>query len=288
MTPLPLEPPFGSLSLPKPLERLRAAAERFPANRFGRVLTSLVRRLCLAGRRDPLDVSPLPTIHARLYPRTNRCEKRAIAGLQFFDLEERQALSGTLAGSQSDPFVFLDLGANVGLYSLWMVSEARRLGKHIAVVAVEPDEVTRARLAANVAASAAAEIRIASCAVGERAGTGMMVRNDRNRGENTVAVTGSSEGFEVLPIHEICRRHDLTHIDAMKIDIEGHDHAALASLFRDGDPALWPDVIVVEAGKREAVPPVIELCLRNGYESVRRTRLNMILRRAPRPTALDE
>lgn len=287
MTARSLDPPFGTCALPGPLEALRRRAAAMPVNRIGRIGVSLIRKLCVGSRPGPFDVEVYPTVFARLHPQSNRCEKRALAGVQFFDREERLALSEALAGSRSDPFVFVDLGANVGLYSLWLVSAARALGRQVEVLAVEPDPVTRARLEANLAASSADMVAVSPCAVSETAGFGAMVEHDGNRGENRVRASDDADGagVEILPIGEICRRHGISRIDAMKIDLEGHDEAALRGMFAAAPETLWPELIVVEVGKGAELPPPVRLCLDHGYSLDRRTRLNALLRRAPSTAA---
>ncbi|MHC5655153.1 FkbM family methyltransferase [Stappia sp. ICDLI1TA098] len=284
-----LDPPFGTYALPWPAEGLRRLAARMPANRAGRMLVSALRKISVGRSAGPIDVAEVfPTIGARLYPTTNRCEKRAVAGAQHFDPEEREALARAFAASSSAPFVFVDLGANVGLYSLWMVSVARQAGRDVVGLAVEPDPVTRARLEGNLSASGVDCVMVAACAVGETAGRGAIVAHDGNRGEHRVRDAGTDEDgtFEVLPVQEICARHGIARIDAMKIDLEGHDEAALRSMFAGAPPTLWPDLIVVEAGKGRELPSVVRVCLDNGYELDRRTRLNALLVRAPHETGV--
>lgn len=281
-----MEPPFGTHRLSAPMERLRAATAHLPANRAGRALSSLVRRIVSRGPEEPIDAEVFPGIRTRLRPGTNRCEKRVLTGAQFYDHQERAALAAALGQADDNvPFIFLDLGANVGLYSLWMVASARAAGRELQVLAVEPDPVTRARLLANLAASGADNVNVAPVAVGAEAGRGRIVEHGNNRGENQVAVSGSTDGdgagdgFEILPLHLICARYGVSRIDAMKVDLEGHDEAALTGMFAQAPEALWPRMLVVEAGKGEAAPPVVQLCERHGYRVAGRTRLNAIMKR---------
>ncbi|SUA99278.1 methyltransferase, FkbM family [Pannonibacter phragmitetus] len=279
-----VEPPFGAYTLSQPAEFIRRLASHMPSNRLGRWMVSLLRKTSVGRSAGPVDVANVfPAVHARLYPATNRCEKRAVAGSHIFDPQEREALAQALTGSTSDPFIFVDLGANIGLYSLWMVSVARQAGRGLLGLAVEPDPVTRERLETNLALSSADSITVAACAVGETSGRGAIVTHDGNRGEHRVrtAEINEEDSFEILPIAEICARHGIERIDAMKIDLEGHDEAALRGLFAHGPAKLWPDLIVVEAGKDEEFPPVVQLCLGNGYKLERRTKLNALLARQP-------
>jgi len=246
-------------------------------------MTSLLRRFCLRKRQEPFDISVFPTIGARLFPSTNRCEKRLVAGPQFFDLPERQALTAALQGSRSDPFIFLDLGANVGFYSLWVVAQARQSGQVVRVVAVEPDRETRRRLEFNISASGAEEdITVQACGIGAMSGRANMTCDARNRGANTIALTADdvAGSFEVVPLEELCRRNAIERIDALKIDIEGHDYAALEAFFASGMTELYPEMIIAEVGRKKGTPPLIRLCNENGYKLLKRTQLNAILTRS--------
>lgn len=282
-----IDPPFGTFSLPKTLERLRAFADVFPENRVGRLAVSLVRKICLVFRAGPFDVPIYPTTFGRLYPSTNRCEKRVFAGKQFFDWKERQYLTFALANSPTDrPFQFLDLGANVGMYSLWMVSEARRLGRSVNVIAVEPDQTTGARLAANIAASSAEQnVKIVPCGVGGEPGKARMIEDETNRGGNHINLvssgTSSSDIFVVTTIPELCDGNGIERVDAMKIDIEGHDYAALEGLFKSGRRDLFPQWIQAEVGRGDKGADLLRLCSDNGYSIAARTKLNAIMQYGP-------
>lgn len=285
MTPRSLDPPFGAFALTGARERLRRVAAHMPRNRLGRMAVSLLRRACTGGRPGPFDVEVFPGVRARLHPASNRCEKRALAGPQFFDLGEREALRAALARRGDGPFVFLDLGANVGLYSLWVLAAARAVGRDVTILAVEPDSETRARLETNLAASQAPDtVHVAGVAIGARAGRGAIVGHAHNRGEHRVrsARDDDAETVEILPVDALCARFAITRIDAMKVDLEGHDEAALAGLFAAAPTSLWPELIIVEAGKGAETPSVVRLCLDNGYQLDRRTRLNALLTRASR------
>ena len=278
MTPNPADIPFGRFSLPFWRERLRRLAGRLPRNGVGRRMRSIVRRIVTAGSREPYDIEVFPSVHARVYPQTNVCEKRVFAAPQLYDWAERHALSGAIAKGAVQPFVFLDLGANVGVYTLWMVSQARRLGRPLKAVAVEPDPETFERLRMNLALSAAEDAMALQCAVGANEGRGMIVGHADNRGEHRIEL-GPAEGaggVRVLPLHTLCAQHGIDRIDAMKVDLEGLDHDVLGAFFGHMPQTGWPLWLVVEVGKQKTAP-VIDLCRQHGYHLHERTKLNAIL-----------
>lgn len=180
--------PFGARQLPGVLEELRRQAEKLPASWTGRKMVSALRRLCLMGRQDPIDVEVFPGQNARLYPRGNLCEKRAFTGPQFWDGPERAALAKMIAAQPAgQPFHFIDAGANVGLYTLFVRSAAAQAQRPIRALAIEPDAVNQARLQFNLQASGADDVTVSPAALGAERGTVRLTVADRNRGEVQVA-----------------------------------------------------------------------------------------------------
>jgi len=278
MTSNPVEIPFGRFSLSSWREGLRRLAGHLPRNGLGRRMRSVTRRLATVGIREPYDIEVFPEVRARIYPNSNVCEKRVFAAPQLYDWPERHALSAAIADSTATPFIFVDLGANVGVYTLWMISEARRLGRPLKALAVEPDPETFGRLTTNLALSAADEASALQCAVGAREMRGHVVGHADNRGQHRVTTEPVQEGAEsvaVLPLHSICVQHGLDRIDAMKVDLEGVDDDVLSAFFAAAPQGLWPRWLVVEVGKQSDAP-VIDRCRQHDYRLHERTKLNAI------------
>lgn len=275
--------PFGTYRLPRSFEWLRQRSGELPNGRIGRAGASLIRRVIASRGPGVYDVEVFPTIHARLYPATNTCERRVFTAAQFFDAEERAFLDSAVATSPSSTFVFFDLGANVGLYGLSVLSSARAHQRDVKVIAVEPDPTTRSRLLENIAFSNAADkFIVESCGVGADRGVGGMVAHANNRGQNRITTGGSGATgqIEILPLFDICQRHGITSIDAVKIDVEGMDFDVLEAFFAAAPSSLYPGSIIVEVDKTGAKPAVVALCEKSGYQVAQRTRMNAIVTRA--------
>jgi FkbM family methyltransferase len=235
-----------------------------------------VRDLLLAGRGEPVDVAVYGQLHARLYPTTNRCEKRMFVGERTWDLIERGAIGEALkTADRTRPFVFVDGGANVGMYSLYVIAQARALGWPVQVVAVEPDPVNLGRLRDNLAASAAHEAAVAPVALGAQAGSARIESEQTNRGEVRVSETGGVE-VQMQPLAQVLGERAIDHVDALKLDIEGHELPVLTAFFETAPKSLWPRLILLEVGKREETP-AYRLCLDKGYRLAKRTRINAML-----------
>ena len=112
-------PPFGHYALSPWREKLRLLAGGPRNGSVSRILTSLVPAVFATGAPDPFDLEIFNGQRARLYPRTNLCEKRVYARPDSWDHVERQKIAQIVQEHQGKiPLVFVDAGANVGLYSL--------------------------------------------------------------------------------------------------------------------------------------------------------------------------
>ena len=273
-----VEPPLGAHALPPVLERLRRFGAWLGRGGLARRATSVIRRLCLAGRSDPVDLEPFPGQRARLYPRDNLSEKRVFGAPQFWDWTERAALAETMRAAPA-PFHFVDAGANAGLYSL----AVRSLGP-ARILAVEPEPETLARLRVNLAASGASEVEVAPVALGAARGVARIAAPAGNRGEAALGAHGAE--VDTVPLLDLLAGAGFARVDALKIDIEGGEEPVLAAFFRDAPRALWPGLVVIEA-PRGAETPALALLATRGYVMAGRTRLNAILR-APEPAGTGD
>jgi len=278
--------PFGTYRLPAAMERLRAATTSLPQNWIGRRLSSAVRRLCILVRAGPFDVEVFPAEFARLHPRDNRCEKRALCGVQFWDYDERHFLRDMITHTkEGHRFVFIDAGANVGLYSLFARSVARELCKGFQMLAVEPDQTNACRLAFNLAQNDYGRVDIATVALGGTHGNAKLSRVTKNRGEihiddmETDEAAPSSAHVALLPLAHLLVDRDIGHVDVLKIDIEGYEEVVLRSFFETAAPTLWPRAILMETNDTKTVSPAVQICFDVGYSLCAWTHMNALLKR---------
>jgi len=280
-----LSPKFGHYALPANRETIRRKADTMPDTKFGHLAISALRKLAFRGRHGPFDITIMPGVNARLYPRSNRCEKRAFAGVQIWDAVERQALSSAFDVSTSAPFIFMDVGANVGLYSLILAAHAEAQNKPIRILAFEPDPVNRARFEFNIKASNA-DIEVLPYAVSDEAGEGYMGGGDSNRGEVRLSENDDNPKVQIKTLYGVCKTEKLTHIDAMKVDIEGHDERALGAFFNAAPNTLWPHLLILETGRAHSTlqaTSLLEMCTAHGYTITKRAGINSVLHLNKKP-----
>jgi len=125
--------------------------------------------------------------------------------------------------------VFLDVGANVGLYTLM---GSRSVGPTGHVYSFEPSSRELAVLRRNVSISECPNVTVVPAAVADRMGTGTLhVAAGRHRGQNTLAPSFGYPGVDeereepvaIVCLDELYRVGDIRRPDVIKIDAEGSE-----------------------------------------------------------------
>lgn len=270
--------PFGAYPTTRLQERLRALARRLPRGYLGKKAASALLGPAGGRARRAFDVELFGGARARLHPYDNICEKRVYLTPQFWDPEERAALARAIAAHRGDEFFFVDVGANVGLYTLFALAEARRRGLGLRSLCIEPDAEMRRRLLFNAEASGARDaILVAPYAVAEAEGRVRFAVNDKSRGMSRLSEAGATE-IEARALSRILADSFYPRIDAMKIDIEGGEGAALAPYFAAAD-APRPAMIILETSHAGPGRDVAALLRSAGYRIALETPLNSVFER---------
>jgi len=254
------------------IERTRALPNRWAARR----MAHLLRRLAIQSLRGaPVDTEALGA-RMRLYPYNNICEKKVLFTPQFFDPEEL----GQLKSAIRDGFTFVDVGANVGAYSLFVAAQA---GLGAKILAVEPQPDVFDRLAYNIRQNPFGTIKAVACAVADKSGELTLFLDPRNKGESSVKIVGSSQApmirVPAVTLLELLTSEGFPRLDALKLDVEGAEDLILDPFFRDAPASLHPTLIIIEDGRERWQTDLGRLLAGQGYRLARRTRLNLIYER---------
>jgi FkbM family methyltransferase len=273
-------PAYGALA-PSRLDRaVIAVTEKLPVNYLGRRLSILLRRIVtMRLRTGALDVT-FWGMRVRLHPLDNVQEKFVLFTPQMYNPVEFAAL-----GSEVDrivasgrPFVFLDIGANVGLYSLFVAARAKGNAR---ILAVEPEPGNFARLAFNVAANPGVSIRPIQIALGDNEGEIAIELHERDRCRSWTQPLEQASARAVRvacrPLLAVLNEEGIERIDSLKVDVEGTEHAILAAFFRDAPAHLWPHQILLEDNSSHWPIDLFALLHEKGYRQVTRTRPNVVL-----------
>lgn len=118
---------------------------------------------------------------------------------------------------------FIDVGANVGLYSALALSTPGFRGR---ALAIEPHAESRLYLQKTIAGNAATPGAAVICevAASDRAGTLTLYQNPENKGDNRLYPDPLLRGEERIAadtLDNICRRYGISSAQFIKIDVQG-------------------------------------------------------------------
>ena len=158
---------------------------------------------------------------------------------------------------------------------------ARHVGARGKVIAIEPHPVTHARLAFNNTASRHTQVKLVAAAAGPADGELMIETDGENLGASHI-VSGQASGKAIkvpsLRLQRILEEAGASHVDALKIDVEGFEDRVLTGFFAQAPQALWPRAVVIEhLSKSEWQQDCIADMQARGYAETGKTRSNTLL-----------
>ena len=261
--------PFGHFA-PNPLQRALIALCRATILKRG-VFRGTMTRLILALGRGTLDIRFRGAAY-RIRGEQNLIEY----GLLLVPTYNGQDIDFLLEDAPQDAS-FVDLGCNIGLYSL-PLAVARPQGR---VLSIDANPKMIARIRWNADATGLANLTPIHAAVSDSDGRGdLVIRKDDVA---IVAVQESAGGeMPIRTLASLLAEAGLTAIHGLKIDIEGHEDRALVPFLDTCPPAMRPRRIVIEHPEPQAdYPGCTAAFARHGYRLMGRNRNNSLYALAP-------
>lgn len=271
--------PFGDFA-PSGLTRWVIDRTRgLPEGWAGRRLALMLRHLAMKMLKGPpLDLETFG-VRMRLYPHKNVCERRLLFTPQYFDADELKILASRIR----DGFTFIDVGSNVGWYALFLAQEA---GPTVStrILAVEPQPEIFDRLIYNIRQNPSCTIKAVDCAVADKTGELTLFLDPLNRGEASLKIVNSSQTDAIrvpaVTLLDLLSREGLTHVDAIKLDVEGAEDLVLGPFFRDAPASLYPSVFIVANVPERWQVDVVGLLASKGYRQILETKMNLVFERS--------
>jgi FkbM family methyltransferase len=268
--------PFGAFA-PSGITRwVIERTRRMPGGWVGRRIALMLRRLAMKSLNGlPLDMETFG-VRMRLYPYKNVCERRILFTPQFFDAEELKILAEQL----KEGFIFVDVGSNVGWYAL---SIAQKAGASSRILAVEPQPEIFDRLIYNIRQNPFGTVKAVDCAVADKTGELTLFLDPLNRGEASLKIVNSSQTDAIrvpaVTLLELLTREGLTHVDAIKLDVEGAEDLILNPFFRDAPSELYPFLLIIANVEDRWQMDLLSLLKSKGYRQVLETKMNLVFER---------
>ncbi len=239
-----------------------------------------MRKLMARGVRGlntgPLDVALYGGM-ARLHLRNNNCEIKALLSPKRFAREEYQFCAKHMPRSDG---VFLDIGANVGIFSLYVAS----IMDSGTLIAAEPQPEMFARLTTNFTDmnpehAARLDLHLHQTAIGAEDGT-LTLSLPEAAGQASARTVVGAPTIEVpvTPMLTLLNQAGAAKLDLLKIDVEGFEDGILFPFFDTAPASLHPRAVVMEHCHAARWQRDCEaLLLEHGYRIVYKDRTNMTL-----------
>lgn len=277
--------PFGSFAPSAGFRRLIELAQASPRNAFGKQLAHAARSLYLWRAPSPVDVA-VGDVRLRCYLRENTCERKFVFTPWRFDPLELAAMAESLPPDG----VFVDVGANVGIYTL---TAALLLGERGRIVALEPYPPAYQRLLFNIEATRAGRIgwprvHVLPVGVSDREGCRELRIDEGNLGGGSIASgparfsgRGSARVVTIpcKPLLQVLDECGIARADVLKIDIEGAEDQALRPFLAEAPDERMPRRLIVENSDHLWKCDLRAAIAARGYVTKVRSRLNTVYAR---------
>lgn len=265
-------PVFGTYSPSGAQAKAISFARSFDPGPFSKLAASIAKRLIWPSLGGPLDVTTWG-ISMRLDPRRNITEKRLLLSPSRFELEERHILEACLKAGDR----FVDVGANIGAYTLWAAKIIGPMGQGIAV---EPQPTVLARLRANIALNREFNVTVFACGAGPANATMKLSIGSTNEGGASMATGQGGENrvdVTIRPLLDMVIEAGFDRIDALKIDIEGFEDQALMPFFKSAPKTLWPKLLILERSDHDWADDLMGLLTACGYTNRHVSKRNYVM-----------
>jgi FkbM family methyltransferase len=228
-----------------------------------RVATSLVRRALYGWSRVPV---PYDGGRSRI-----SADLRTPMGLQLYRYGHHDPDLKLVAQLLSPGDMFVDGGANIGLFTL---VAARSVGPSGKIIAFEPGHDIRLRLLENLVLNGLSQVEVMPLALSSAPGEASFQEFDiAGAGLNHLVPVDREQGgahkVALTTLDATLGARDLTRLTLIKLDLEGAEHAALlgaATVLRDRRPDLILEIEPAHLARMGASAEAIAALLRGlGY-----------------------
>lgn len=238
---------WGALAPPAAAAVWIDRAQSMPDNWLGKQIAQLVRRYSSSKLKGFYDVASCG-VRLRSNFLDNTSERSFVFMPWRFDAAERDYVSRMLPRDG----VFVDIGGNVGIYTLWAAKTLDAGGR---ILTFEPNPKALQRLHFNIDANQAMapdawpEIDVVQMGVADAATTFTLNFHLENLGGSSIVMhAGRTRSIEIqcTKLLDALTTRGIDHIDILKIDIEGAEDKALLPFFDEAPKSLWPGAIIIE------------------------------------------
>lgn len=235
----------------------------------------LIEALSRAFQSTDIDVPARIRSDLYILNPTRPMDRRRLFAARYHDREEFRFLETVLRPGD----YVVDVGANIGLYSLFA---SRLVGPSGQVTAIEAEPNNADRFERHVALNHRDNIRLRRCGVSDKHETLSLHLDPNNDGMHSFVVDARAGdvGVECYPLAELVENRQPR---LLKIDIEGFEYPVLRRYF--ADRPMLPHFILIEDWPEfhAEIGDPVALCLDHGYAIHREFGANKLLQRVAGP-----
>ena len=214
--------------------------------------------------------------NVRLNMHNNSSEIKALMNPRRYSHQE---LAFCAAHLPKQGGVFVDIGANAGLFSLGVLQSMS--GGNLIAVEPQPELCVRLRdnlQSFNPQAADRPNICVLQSAIGARSGElSLSVPEQLGQASARPLENAKTLSVPVRPLHNVLVEQEVQKVDVLKVDVEGFEDEVLLPFFETAPETLWPRAIVLEHCHRDRWGRDCEAGLfASGYNLVRKDRTNLM------------
>ena len=269
---------FGFYKLNEYQDKLLLKAQEQKVSWIGRRMALLCRKAVLKTYKQNVIDANVKNLKMRFHLRDNVSERKFLFMPQFFDVFEHNLIKNKLP----EDGVFIDIGANSGIYTLTAAKYMSDKGK---VISVEANPEVVKRLEYNVELNGKSNIvTIVPIGVSDKDGVFSLCLDPTNLGGSSIALgrsaNNNSNNIEIpcRPLLSVIRDNKIKKIDILKVDIEGAEDKALIPFLKNADKSLFPKFIILENSTNDWKMDLQSYLKDAEYEMIKETRMNLIFK----------
>ena len=270
-----IKKPFGTYTPTIKAQKQINFCQKLSNNWLGKQLAQYIRKKVIKNNKMPLDLT-LEKVKMRCYLTDNISERGFVFMPWRYDFEERKQLLEFLPKDG----VFIDIGANVGIYSCIAATHLSDNGR---VIAIEPNPIVAERLRFNLTAttenkSRSPQFEVLSYGVSDKSGEFDLYLDSKNLGASSLVEKNSGNTIKIKckTLMQIVEEAKLKQINVIKCDIEGAEDQALVPFLQNSPKELLPEIIIFENNLQQWKYDLLNTLSESGYQLLKQTRLNLV------------
>ena len=211
----------------------------------------------------------------KLFPFENATDNKIIISSRKHDSHELKFLESL---NKTNNSVFLDIGANMGYYSI--MSSEFGFDK---IYAIEPLTNMHKRIQEHIEMNNLNKlVCLIPYALGDKIKNITLFEEPSNYGGSSLIKHPKrtfASNIKMITLGKLIKDNLIKHIDAIKIDVEGYEDRVLMPFFLNSSTTLWPKLVIIEHSHRlEWVDDIIQWMLNNDYVLVFKGKGNSIFK----------